>query len=83
MQDNNPSKIPDNKLPESPDPVIRSLAGAIPFVGTAIGELLTYRLTKVKEERIAEAFNRISYLVTKLGEEKIDKAYVNSEEYQH
>lgn len=65
------------------DSVIRGFAGAIPFIGTGIGEALTYNLKKKREERLKEAFDNMSKMLIKLGEEKIDKEYVESEEFQH
>lgn len=68
---------------ESWDSLIRSLAGAVPSVGTALGELLTVRWAKAREDRIAESFSYIADAIERLGEEKLDKDYVLSEEFQH
>lgn len=65
------------------DAWIRSAAGAIPWVGTAVGELLTYRWTQVREERLEEAFQEIARRIESLGEDKLDKTYVSSDAFMH
>ena len=63
--------------------ILRSLAGLIPYIGTAIGELLTSSWTKIREKRLEEAFSRIASKINKIEKEKIDQQYVKSEEFQH
>jgi len=65
------------------DSLIRSFAGTVPYAGTAIGELLTYKWTSIREKRLEEAFSQIACLIQEMGESKIDKQYLNSEGFQH
>ena len=63
--------------------IIRGLSGTVPYIGPMIGEALTINYTKVREERLREAFDNISEMLMKLGEDKIDKDYVRTEDFQH
>lgn len=69
--------------PTSTDAWVRSLAGAVPWVGSAIGELLTRRWTRLREERLEQAFAEVSRQIGELGETKLDKEYVHSDGFLH
>lgn len=64
------------------DALIRSATGAVPFIGTALGELLTIRWTMARNRRLQDVFDRLGQLIAELGESKLDKKYIESEDFQ-
>ena len=67
---------------DEPDRILRALAGAVPWVGSAIGEALTVKYAEARERRLKEAFDTLGDVVRGLGNVKLDKAYIASEEFQ-
>ena len=61
--------------------VIRSAIVAIPFVGSSIDTLLNGRASKIQTERILNAVNKLKDELEKVEDSKIDKLYLESEEF--
>jgi hypothetical protein len=61
---------------------LRSIIAGVPFVGGSILEICNGVAQRRQQERLSEVFDAVKNRLHDLGEEKIDRQFFNSEEFQ-
>ncbi len=61
---------------------ISSIRVNIPYVGNELVDILTVQWARTRDRRLHESFLILGSILKKLGEDKIDYAYLNTEEFQ-
>jgi hypothetical protein len=60
---------------------VKGAIGAIPYVGTLINEVAFEARSRLKQQRLEAFFAEVAREVEHISEEKIDRAYLQSEEF--
>jgi len=61
--------------------VLRGAITLIPFIGSPLDIFLTTKAEKIFSDRIINLFDELKYEMTTLENKKVDKDYINSEEF--
>lgn len=61
--------------------VIKAIIGIVPFVGPALNEALFDIRSRIQQDRVTDLVQRLSIGIEALGESKIDKAYLETDEF--
>ena len=61
--------------------ILREAITLIPFIGSPLDIFLTTKAQKIFSNRIMNLFDELKYEMTTLENEKVDKDYINSEEF--
>jgi hypothetical protein len=61
--------------------VLKGVIGAVPYVGTALNEIIFDARSRLKEDRLNSFFAEVAEEVERLSEESIDHDYLKSEEF--
>lgn len=60
---------------------VKSVIGVVPWIGQALNEALFDCRGRIKQERLNAFFSDLAVRVEQLGEEKIDKKYIATDEF--
>lgn len=60
---------------------VKSVVGVVPWIGQALNEALFDCRGRIKQERLNAFFSDVAVRVEQLGEEKIDKQYITTDEF--
>jgi len=65
----------------SENAILRASISKIPFIGSPLDIFLTTKAQKIFSDRIINLFDELKYEMTTLENKKVDKDYINSEEF--
>jgi len=65
----------------SENAILRASISKIPFIGSPLDIFLTTKAQKIFSDRIMNLFDELKYEMTTLEDKKVDKDYINSEEF--
>ena len=78
---NKKKAVSDLYIEISENPLIRATIQSIPNLGSALDTLLFHKAQKIKEQRLQELLTTLKNSMSKLDGSKIDKDYIQSEEF--
>lgn len=61
--------------------IVKSSIGAIPWIGQVLNEALFECRARIQQERLNKFFTEVAADVSRLGEDKLDKEYLSTEEF--